>query len=146
MMRPLQRMEQIHLYRQPCLKLSPPSSSQGTSKLSCCDSSWPTPLMVVMGLGTPPLQLQPPLEILRLLIDQSSLRQERLWRPSTGFVQLSPSLGSSTAQSIRRLSSSCRSYGETLAHGGPTTLPLAPRTTKCHGPSSTTPSAPITSR
>jgi hypothetical protein len=122
-----------------------PSSRHGMSKLSCCDNSWPTLCVVTMGLGTTLLQLRPPTETLRLLTCRSLLRQESFWRPTTSFRRSSPSLGSCTAQRIRRSSSPHGSCGETQVCGGPTTLPLTPQTTKCHGTSFVKLFAPITS-
>jgi hypothetical protein len=55
-------------------------------------------------------------------------------------------LGSYTARRSKRLSSSRSSCVVTPAHGGPSMPPLAPRTTRCHGPSSTMLSAPTTSQ
>jgi hypothetical protein len=57
-------------------------------------------------------------------------------RLTIGFVQSSPSLGSYIAWMCRRLSSSRSSCVEMPAYGGPTTLSLASRTTKCRGLSS----------
>jgi hypothetical protein len=70
---------------------------------------------------------------------------ENLLRPTTGFRSLSPSSGSCTAPRCRRPSSPHSSYGVTLARGGPTTPPLAPRITKCRGLISAMPSVPTIS-
>jgi hypothetical protein len=101
--------------------------------------------VVGMRLGMLILRLRSPMEILQLPIRQFLLKQERLWRPITGFVRSSPSLGSCTARSIRRLYLQRSSCGEMLVRGGPTTPALTPRTTKCYGLSSVMPFTPITS-
>jgi hypothetical protein len=120
--------------------------SRGMSKLSCYNSSWPTPRVVALGLGTTPFQLRPPMETSRLLTHRSSQGQERLWRPITGCMQSSQRLGFCVAQRIRRPYSSHSSCREMRVHGGPTTPPLAPRTTKCRGRSFVKLCAPITCR
>jgi hypothetical protein len=79
------------------------------------------------------------------LIHQPLLKTLSRCRLNIGCAPSSTSLGSSTARSIRRPTSSRNSYWEMLVHGGPTKPPLAPRTTKCCGPSFMMPSAPITS-
>jgi hypothetical protein len=145
MPKPVKQMNHTHLRYRPWPKLSPPSSSRGMSKPSCSDSSWPTPLVVEMGLEMSQLKLRPSMESLWLLIRRSLPKRESLWRSITGFVRSSPSLGSYTAQSTRRPSSLCSSYGEMLARGGPITPPLALRTIKFCGPSSVMPSMPLTS-
>jgi hypothetical protein len=134
------------LHRQLWLKLSPRSSSHETSRPSCYGSLWPTLFMVAIGQGMLPLQLRPPTTTLRPLIHRSSPRQESLLRPTIGFVQLSPSLGSYPARRCRRLSWPRNSCVGMPVHGGPTIQPLAPWTTKCRGLSSATPSAPTTSQ
>jgi hypothetical protein len=142
-LRPL-RQTGTHPRHQPWLKPSPQSSSLAMSKLSCCGSSWPTLLVVAMGQKMLPLQLRPPTVTSRLLIRRPSLKQESLSKPITGFVQSSPSLGSYVARRCKRLSLPPSSCVVTLAHGGPTTPPLAPRTIRCRGLSSVVPSAPTT--
>jgi hypothetical protein len=133
------------LYRRPWLKLLPRSLSTEMSRPSCCSSLWLTVLVVGMGQGMLPLQLRPPTVTSRPLIRCFSLRQESLLRPTIGFVQSSPSLGSYAARRCRRLSSSCNSYMGMPVHGGPTTSPLIPWTTKCRELSSTVLSAATTS-
>jgi hypothetical protein len=130
--RPLRRTG-THPVCQPWLKPSPQSSSPAMSKPSCCGNSWPTSLVVAMGQEMLPLQLQPPTSTLRPLIRHSSPRHESLSRPIIGFMQSSPSLGSYIAQRCTRLSSPHNSYVVTPEHGGPTTLPLTPRTIRCRG-------------
>jgi hypothetical protein len=70
------------------------------SKLSCYGSSWATLLMVAMGQGMLPLQLQ--------------LRQESLSRPITGFMQPSPSLDSYIARRCRRLFIAQQLHGDVI--------------------------------
>jgi hypothetical protein len=136
----------IRLHRQVWLKRSPQSLSPATSRSSCCGSSLPTPPVVAMGQGMLQLQLQPPTATSRLCICRSSPRQESLLRLTTGFGSWSPGLGSCTAPKCRRPSSLRSSCGVTPACGEPTTPPLAPRITMCHGLSSLMPSALTTSR
>jgi hypothetical protein len=137
-------MGKTHLCHRPLLKPSPPSLSPAMSRLNYCSNLWPTPLMVTMGLGTTPLQLRPPAVTSQPLICCSSLRQESLSRMITDFVELSLSLGSYVARRYRRLSSPHNSYMVMPSRGGPTTPPLAPRTTRCRGLSLAVPSVPTT--
>jgi hypothetical protein len=85
-----------HPRHRPWPKLLAPSSSHGMSKPSYCNSLWPTPLhpAEATGLGTTMFKLPPPMGTSRPLTRCSSLRQESLWKPITGFAWLSPSSGS----------------------------------------------------
>jgi hypothetical protein len=132
----------IRLHRQVWLKRSPRFLSPMTSIPNCCGSSWPTPPVVAMGQGMLQLQLRPPTATSRLRIRRTSPRQESLLRPTTGFGSWSPSSGSYATLRCGRPFSPHSSCGVTLARGGPTTPPLAPWITKCHGLSSATLSAP----
>jgi hypothetical protein len=135
---------ETRLRRQVWLNLSSLSLSLEMSRPSCYSNSWPTLLMVAMGQEMLPLQLQPPTATSWPLTHRSSPRKESLLRLITGFGRLSPSLGCYVAQRGRRLSSPCSSCVVMPAHGGLTTPPLAPWTTKCRGLSSAMLSAPTT--
>jgi hypothetical protein len=136
----------IRLHCQVWFKRSPQSLSPAMSRSSCYGSSLPTPPVVAMGQGMLQLQLQPPTTTSRLRIRRSSPRQESLLRPTTGFGSWITSLGSCAALKCKRPSSSHISYRVMPARGGPTTLPLAPRITKCRGLNSPMPSAPTISQ
>jgi hypothetical protein len=140
--RMLREMGTLHR-RRPWLKLSLRSLSPEMSRPSCYGSLWPTLPMVAMRPGI--LPLQPPTATSRPLIRRSSPRQESLLRLTIGFVQSSPSLGSYGARRCRRLSLPRSSCMVIPTHGGSTTPPLAPRTSKCHGLSSIVLSVPTTS-
>jgi hypothetical protein len=97
----------------PWLKPSHPSSSHMTSRPSCYSSSWPTFLMVEMGLEMPLLQLRSPTETSQLLIHRSSPRQENLLRLIIGFSgdrdQIwPPTLHESSEDSLRHAAAAWR--------------------------------------
>jgi hypothetical protein len=131
----------ICLHRQVWLKRSPRSLSPATSRPSCCGSSWPTPLAGVRNAPAPApttygdfVATHPP-----LFTEAGEPLEADYW-----LRVMESKFGLLRCTKVQKTPSSRSSYVVTPVHGGPTTPPLSPWTTKCRGRSSVMLSAPTT--
>jgi hypothetical protein len=129
MPRPLSRMD-THRLRQPWLKSSHLSVSQGLNKLSCYASSWPTPIMKALMSAMFEIKHETTMwnswPLNRRLLSKRVSR----WNPTISFTPLSPNSSSSTIQRIKRCYLQPSNYLAMPKHGGSVSLPLV-LLTKC---------------